>query len=595
MKTVFRAIVLLTLFIFLQFCLSCAQGGKALMREDSDRISDMAVTESKAASAPRSRPKKRKLPGAMSYTGLTASESRRSAARPRRTRKPTQSGLKAGFSDDNRQFNYFINFLEKYKSVDHYPLNVSERIMIEVLATDKTTVPNAIVRIFSDRRLLEEGTTLSDGTYLFFPSQYHEFDHFTAKISHNQSRQEIRFDRQSKRYLSVHLDTVFSPQEIPVDVLFVFDTTGSMGEEIRRLKKTIELIHLNLNSTTSSVPIRLRFGMVLYRDQRDRYLTRTIPLTSDLQAFLKELNAIEVDGGGDRPEDLQSALEVALTQVSWDPNGVRAGFIVTDAPPHLDYGQEYTYVTASQEAKRKGIKLFSIGTGGLDIMGEYILRQISQYTHATYIFLSYGEKGESKGGRAGSVSHHTGANFQTDKLEAIIIKLMREEISSFAGKIALAPDDFFEATKIEDEAGAKTLKNLFERAVSQLIDYSSRSIAPGTAMALLPIAVQNSRDKANAEYFSHELLLVAGKNRAFKLVERDDIQQIEDEIDYRIKDLIAGINLKELGKKTGAHLLLLGELFKKPSHFELYLKILHVETGEILAVTKAKIDTKLGI
>ncbi len=64
--------------------------------------------------------------------------------------------------------------------------------------------------------------------------------------------------------------------------------------------------------------------------------------------------------------------------------------------------------------------------GGLDLGGEYVLRQISQYTYGTYIFLTYGERGESEGGVAGSVSHHTGANYQTDRLEAIIIRLARQ-------------------------------------------------------------------------------------------------------------------------------------------------------------------------
>jgi hypothetical protein len=51
-------------------------------------------------------------------------------------------------------------------------------------------------------------------------------------------------------------------------------------------------------------------------------------------------------------------------------------FIITDAAPHLDYGQVYTYIKTSQDTRKRAIKYFSVGTGGLDIAGEYVLRQI---------------------------------------------------------------------------------------------------------------------------------------------------------------------------------------------------------------------------
>jgi len=97
-------------------------------------------------------------------------------------------------------------------------------------------------------------------------------------------------------------------------------------------------------------------------------------------------------------------------------------FIITDAPAHLDYGQQYTYAVAARQARRKAVKFFSIGTGGLDIDGEYILRQIAQFTG--------GKKGESEGGHIGSVSHHTASNFQSAKLETIIIRFAKKRAGS---------------------------------------------------------------------------------------------------------------------------------------------------------------------
>ena len=97
----------------------------------------------------------------------------------------------------------------------------------------------------------------------------------------------------------------------------------------------------------------------------------------------------------------------------------RAAELQMPAVAMTDHGNMFGALDFYEEAKAKGIKLFSVGAGGLPLEGEYPLRQIAQYTQGKYIFLTYGEKGESGGGAEGSVSHHTGSNFATDKLEAI--------------------------------------------------------------------------------------------------------------------------------------------------------------------------------
>jgi hypothetical protein len=53
------------------------------------------------------------------------------------------------------------------------------------------------------------------------------------------------------------------------------------------------------------------------------------------------LQSLVADDGGDTPEDLQSALDAAMHQLSWRPDALRIGFIITDAPPHTNYHQRY--------------------------------------------------------------------------------------------------------------------------------------------------------------------------------------------------------------------------------------------------------------
>jgi hypothetical protein len=278
---------------------------------------------------------------------------------------------------------------------------------------------------------------------------------------------------------------------------------------------------------------------------------------------------------------------------------VRLGFIITDAPPHLDYRQRYTYAQAVKEAKEMGIKIFSVGTGGLDLLGEVVLRQIAQYTSAKYIFLTYGETGESEGGAPGSVSHHTGANYQTDKLEAIIIRFAKEELSHITDQPIEEEEEYFTASKIGEEEREETLNKLFSMAVSQLIDYSTVRIPKGTAAAVLPLSPAQKHLSLNSEYFTEQLLLSFGKDMTFKelfrIVERKDLQSVLEELELQLSDLAEEQGAAKVGELLGAELLIIGKLYSTAKGYELFLKLVRVETGEVLSVTKAIIDKGLGL
>jgi len=512
---------------------------------------------------------------------------------------PQVSGLKAGFADDNKQFNYFVQFIREYGPiVSHIPIPVEERIILKVRDSEGNSIPNAEVRVYeSQGQELSHGVTYADGSFLLFPAAYGDEQNYSVEILYNQQSQSISLDRYGRREIEIAFNMPRAPlSRVPLDLLFILDTTGSMGEEIQRLKTTIELINLNLSSLSTRP--RLRFGMVLYKDRGDEYVTRVVPFTEDLQAFQSALEQVEASGGGDTPEDLQAALQAAM-EMSWDRRGVRLGFIVTDAPPHLDYGHSYTYARAVEEAKARGIKIFGVGTGGLDLLGEVVLRQIAQYTSAKYIFLTYGESGESEGGSPGSVSHHTGANYQTDKLEAIIIRFAKEELSYISDRPIEEEEEYFTADKIEEEQREKTLDKLFSMAISQLIDYSTVRINQGTAAAVLPLSPAQSHLSLNSEYFTEQLILSFGRDEKFKqlfrIVERKDLQTILEELELQLSDLAEEQEAAQVGELMGAELLITGNLYSTANGYELFLKLLRVETGEVLSVTKAIIDPALGL
>lgn len=229
---------------------------------------------------------------------------------------PSASGLQAGFADDNRQFNYFVNFLAQFgDDVSHLPIPVEERIVIRVTDAAGKSLPNAAVSVSGGGAVLAAGRTYADGSFLFFPSEHPAaLDAYTVSVTSGKATRSVAVDRAGKRQVDVKLQAARPVyQNVPLDILFVLDTTGSMGEEIQRLKTTLEIINLNL-AALSSRP-RVRFGMVLYRDQGDDYVTQVVPLTEDLPAFRRALEPVAADGGGDDPEDLQSALHDAMRSI----------------------------------------------------------------------------------------------------------------------------------------------------------------------------------------------------------------------------------------------------------------------------------------
>ncbi len=148
-----------------------------------------------------------------------------------------------------------------------------------------------------------------------------------------------------------------------VDVVFVLDTTGSMGGLIRAAKEKIWSIASTLASAQSTPEIRM--GLVAYRDRGDSYVTKVINLSEDLDSMYAQLMDFHAAGGGDGPESVNQALYDAVHGMSWsqDENAYKVVFLVGDAPPHMDYQDDVKYPRSLREAKRRGIVVNAIQAG----------------------------------------------------------------------------------------------------------------------------------------------------------------------------------------------------------------------------------------
>lgn len=184
-----------------------------------------------------------------------------------------------------------------------------------------------------------------------------------------------------------------------LDVAFLLDATGSMGDEIDAVKEKIRTMIREI-ALGDPVP-DVRFGIVAYRDRGDEYVTRVYELTRDIDLIVDNLDQIQAEGGGDYPESFNEGLHMAVQELNWDSeNGAgKLIFLIADAPPHLDYGDDYHYRDELEVARGKGIVIHALGASGLDRKGEDIFREVARDTQGQFQWLAYetqyvDEKGE---------------------------------------------------------------------------------------------------------------------------------------------------------------------------------------------------------
>jgi hypothetical protein len=203
-------------------------------------------------------------------------------------------------------------------------VDVSERHTITVVDSEGAAVLGARIRIYQQNsdRLLHESHTYAGGQTLFFPLAHPQVDN-TVDVVVEKAGAQLKFtlNRAAKSEWRVAFEAELpAPQRPQLDVLFLLDTTSSMGDELSQLQANILSVSSQIDALPSSPDVR--YGLVAYKDRGDEYVTRIDPFTSDVKVFQAQLNALQASGGGDIPESLNAALHdawngAATARSSW--------------------------------------------------------------------------------------------------------------------------------------------------------------------------------------------------------------------------------------------------------------------------------------
>lgn len=376
-----------------------------------------------------------------------AAEAKVAATQHNRATVTATATVTAGVVDDNANFGDYLAFRNRTQ-VAHRPVDVSERYLLQVRDRSGRSVSDAEVRIQAPNGSAMWARTDAGGQVWVAPNAFDTSHASTYQVNvRKPGRRGTAYtpyspytygtgflQRGQKSAIDITLDapstpSAQAPQHNQLDLVFLIDATGSMGDEIDKLKASMHAIAAEV----ARLPARpdVCFGLVAYRDHGDAFLIRSHDFTNDLSDFQSALNRLQANGGGDYPEALNEALHDTVHTLSWRGDGTtRMVFLVADAPPHLDYaGPQYD--VSMTAALGKGIKIFSVGASGLDKQGEYIQRQLAQYTGGKFVFLTYDQAHNPASG-PGRETVHDVQNYSVDTLDRLIVRLVREDLAKLA-------------------------------------------------------------------------------------------------------------------------------------------------------------------
>ena len=203
-----------------------------------------------------------------------------------------------------------------------------------------------------------------------------------------------------------------------VQIAFMVDATGSMGDELEFLKMDLKKVINEVQKTNTQ--LKISTATVFYRDEGDEYVVKHSPFTEDINQTTEFISQQRADGGGDFPEAVDKAL-VQLNQLQWQPEArTRIAFLVLDAPPHNKPAVISSIQYSVKTAAASGIKLIPVVASGIDKTTEFLMRFIAMYTNGTYVFIT------DHSGIGNKHLEPSVGEYQVEKLSDLMVRLIKK-------------------------------------------------------------------------------------------------------------------------------------------------------------------------
>ena len=321
---------------------------------------------------------------------------------------------------DNWDFYQKTLMKEPFKGFpDDWQMYTNHRIAVAITAKNKPAA-NATVTLFrNDTPIWTAKTDNLGRAELWVGAFQKEKELNTAMLRLKVNEQWVSTATISETQVNrIALDETLPSPTNHVQIAFMVDATGSMGDELEFLKMDLKKVIAEVQKTNTQ--LKISTATVFYRDEGDEYVVKHSPFTEDINQTTEFISQQRADGGGDFPEAVDKAL-VQLNQLQWQPEArTRIAFLVLDAPPHNKPAVISSIQYSVKTAAASGIKLIPVVASGIDKTTEFLMRFIAMYTNGTYVFIT------DHSGIGNKHLEPSVGEYQVEKLSDLMVRLIKK-------------------------------------------------------------------------------------------------------------------------------------------------------------------------
>ena len=321
---------------------------------------------------------------------------------------------------DNWDFYQKTLMKEPFKGFpDDWQMYTNHRIAVALTAKNKPAA-NATVTLFrNDTPIWTAKTDNLGRAELWVGAFQKEKELNTALLRLKVNEQWVSTATISETQVNrIALDEALPSPTNQVQIAFMVDATGSMGDELEFLKMDLKKVIAEVQKTNTQ--LKISTATVFYRDEGDEYVVKHSPFTEDINQTTEFISQQRADGGGDFPEAVDKAL-VQLNQLQWQPEArTRIAFLVLDAPPHNKPAVINSIQYSVKTAAASGIKLIPVVASGIDKTTEFLMRFIAMYTNGTYVFIT------DHSGIGNKHLEPSVGEYQVEKLSDLMVRLIKK-------------------------------------------------------------------------------------------------------------------------------------------------------------------------
>jgi hypothetical protein len=332
--------------------------------------------------------------------------------------------ITAGEWNDLNNWTFWDTIIAKgdFKTMPtHWAFFNNNRISVSVVGSDSMPIIDALVKLKRDGSTIFSARTDNKGKAELWVDLFQNnsnIDFSKLVIDINNGSNMISTVKPFKDGIN---KAVISPNTLDnkIELSFVVDATGSMGDELEYLKT--ELLDVISRVKSANPNSSVSTSSVFYRDAGDDYVTKVSNFTNDNSITTNFIKNQSAGGGGDFPEAVHSALDKAVNELQWSTNAkTRLLFLVLDAPPHHDNAVISNIQTSILKASEKGIKIIPITASGIDKETEFLMRFLSISTNGTYVFIT------DHSGIGNSHLEATVGQYQVEFLNNLMVRLINK-------------------------------------------------------------------------------------------------------------------------------------------------------------------------